>query len=271
MEKVDFSKSSFWVQIHNLPLSWLTPEVAMEIGESLEDVKKSVDISNMVGASIVHEGIVSVWPVSGSVAGSGTSAAADSKKIMELSREGVGRQSEKLEISKERFQHVNPKLPDIANAINVDYMSSNLLSGKERVKGNSGNLTASRTIGSRGKEISSVKGALQDIGDKVDPKCKSSSESLSIQEAIAYAPTQTESLVQQRWWPPSSQLYKVNVDGVVFKAQRESGVGVIIRDANGLVVAALSKKLHAPLGPLEVEAKAFEREMHKLYGSCYIH
>ena len=50
----------------------------------------------------------------------------------------------------------------------------------------------------------------------------------------------------------------MNVDGAVFKARKESGVGVIIRDANGLVVAALSKKFHAPLGPLEVEAKAFE-------------
>ena len=50
----------------------------------------------------------------------------------------------------------------------------------------------------------------------------------------------------------------MNVDGAIFKAQKESGVGVIIRDANGLVVAALSKKFHAPLGPLEVEAKAFE-------------
>ena len=35
-------------------------------------------------------------------------------------------------------------------------------------------------------------------------------------------------------------------------------MGAIIRDANGLVVAALSKKLRAPLSPLEVEAKVFE-------------
>ena len=58
---------------------------------------------------------------------------------------------------------------------------------------------------------------------------------------------QIESVVQQRWLPPSNQLYKVNVDGVVFKARRESGVGVIICDANGLVVVALSQKFHAPL------------------------
>ena len=44
----------------------------------------------------------------------------------------------------------------------------------------------------------------------------------------------------------------------MFKARNESGVGAIVRDANGMVVAALSKKIHAPLGLLEVEAKAFE-------------
>ena len=82
---------------------------------------------------------------------------------------------------------------------------------------------------------------------------------LEYQEATAAtAPTQIESLVQQRWLPPSNQLYKVNVYETVFKAQRESGMGMIICDANGLVVVVLSKKFYAPLGPLEVEAKAFE-------------
>ena len=33
---------------------------------------------------------------------------------------------------------------------------------------------------------------------------------------------------------------------------------MVIRDSNGLVVAALSKKINSPLGAPEVEAKAFE-------------
>ena len=65
-------------------------------------------------------------------------------------------------------------------------------------------------------------------------------------------------MVQQCWLPPSNQMYKVKVEGAFFKARRESEVGVIIRDANGLVMAALSKKFYATFGPLEVEAKAFE-------------
>ena len=51
------------------------------------------------------------------------------------------------------------------------------------------------------------------------------------------------------------------MDGVVFKEINESGVGVIVRDVDGLVVAALCKKIHAPLGPLEVEVKAFESSL----------
>ena len=59
------------------------------------------------------------------------------------------------------------------------------------------------------------------------------------------------------WSPPPGSLYKVNVDGV-FSAQKESGIGVIIRDEAGLVVAVMSKKVKASLGPLEIEAKTFE-------------
>ena len=50
----------------------------------------------------------------------------------------------------------------------------------------------------------------------------------------------------------------MNLDGVVFKAQKFVGIGVLIRDEQGRVVAALSQKLNAPLGALEVEAKAVE-------------
>jgi len=74
---------------------------------------------------------------------------------------------------------------------------------------------------------------------------------------------QSESRIQRTWLPPSNQLYKVNVDGAVFKERNESGVGVIIcDDVHGLVVAAMCKKFYAPLGHLEVEAKAFESGLH---------
>lgn len=60
------------------------------------------------------------------------------------------------------------------------------------------------------------------------------------------------------WTPLPAPLFKVNVDGVVFSTQGTVGISVIIRDKDGKVEAALSKKIIAPLGAMEVEAKAFE-------------
>lgn len=60
------------------------------------------------------------------------------------------------------------------------------------------------------------------------------------------------------WINPKPPQYKVNTDEAVFAQQQDSGVGAVIRDNEGRVVAALSKNLHYPLGPLEAEAKALE-------------
>ncbi|XP_075636819.1 uncharacterized protein LOC142609068 [Castanea sativa] len=63
---------------------------------------------------------------------------------------------------------------------------------------------------------------------------------------------------RQGWRPPSSNSFKVNVDGAVFSNQKATGVGVTIRDDRVRLEAAMSKKLHAPLGALKAEAKAFK-------------
>ena len=60
------------------------------------------------------------------------------------------------------------------------------------------------------------------------------------------------------WTPPPAPLFKVNVDSAVFSLQGVVGIGVLIRDEEGQVEAALSKKIMAPLGAVEAEAKAFE-------------
>ena len=61
-----------------------------------------------------------------------------------------------------------------------------------------------------------------------------------------------------RWVPPTFPWYKVNVDTAVFSHLGITGIGVIIRDHFGLVIAALSKRLPLPLAPLEAEAKALD-------------
>ena len=49
------------------------------------------------------------------------------------------------------------------------------------------------------------------------------------------------------------------MDRANFLKHKWSGIGVIARDDQGVVVAAMSKKLELPLRPLEIEAKAMEQ------------
>ena len=60
---------------------------------------------------------------------------------------------------------------------------------------------------------------------------------------------------KQVWSPPDASVFKVNVDEVVFAEQRKLGVGVVIRNCEGLFMGALSMKLNQHL---EVEAKTYE-------------
>ena len=56
-------------------------------------------------------------------------------------------------------------------------------------------------------------------------------------------------------------MLKINVDGALSKPNCSTGIGVVIRDDAGSIVAALGKHFHVPLGQLEVKAKAFEASL----------
>ena len=52
------------------------------------------------------------------------------------------------------------------------------------------------------------------------------------------------------------------MDAAVFSNTKAVGIGVVVRYHEGLVLAALSKRIPLPLGPLEAEAKAMEEAVY---------
>ena len=59
-----------------------------------------------------------------------------------------------------------------------------------------------------------------------------------------------------RWTSLQVGLVKIDFDGAVFSESNQFGVGVVIRDNNGAVLASCSEKIHQAYKPDEVEALA---------------
>ena len=51
-------------------------------------------------------------------------------------------------------------------------------------------------------------------------------------------------------------MVKINCDGATFRDQKISGVGVVIQDDSGMVLASMSKQLPQLYSALEVETMA---------------
>ena len=49
--------------------------------------------------------------------------------------------------------------------------------------------------------------------------------------------------VEARWKPPGAGLFKINFDGAVFEDRLLAGLGIVIRDEFGLIIAILSQKI----------------------------
>ena len=56
------------------------------------------------------------------------------------------------------------------------------------------------------------------------------------------------------WSSPQDGLVKINFDRAIFSESNQSGVGVVIRDNNGAVLASCSEKIHQAYKPDKVEA-----------------
>lgn len=65
--------------------------------------------------------------------------------------------------------------------------------------------------------------------------------------------------VRAKWSPPLGEMYKTNYDGAVFADSDEAGIGVIVRNDKGEVLAALFEKIPYPGSVVLVEILAARR------------
>ena len=88
-----------------------------------------------------------------------------------------------------------------------------------------------------------------------------------------HAPVSAPSTGRVTWIPPPENSLKINFDGALFKDINKAGLGVIIRDNQGQVLASLSEQVQLPCSDDLVEAIAAARAIalaHDLSLSNYI-
>ena len=76
------------------------------------------------------------------------------------------------------------------------------------------------------------------------------------------APTSATAAPKQpatAWTPPPIHGYKVNFDSALFEHEDNAGLGVVIRNQEGLVMASLSEVIPLPSTVIEVETLAARR------------
>ncbi|XP_075674754.1 uncharacterized protein LOC142643931 [Castanea sativa] len=64
---------------------------------------------------------------------------------------------------------------------------------------------------------------------------------------------------QKHWCPPPQDCFKTNYDRVMFDESDEVGLGVVIRNSEGQVMAAFSKKIRKPHSVVTLEFLAARR------------
>ena len=58
------------------------------------------------------------------------------------------------------------------------------------------------------------------------------------------------------WHPPQEGMYKANFDAALFDGLGMAGLGIVVRDSMGNIIAALSQKIRSPHSVEMAEALA---------------
>ena len=69
-------------------------------------------------------------------------------------------------------------------------------------------------------------------------------------------PEEPTSTLAIKWQPPSRHNFKINYDGAVFKETNEAGIGVVVRNKAGHIMALLVQKVRYPQSVESIEAWA---------------
>ena len=77
--------------------------------------------------------------------------------------------------------------------------------------------------------------------------------------------------MRQKWMPPGLGVYKLNFDGGIFEGSARAGSGVVVRDAEGMIIAALSQNIQLPSSVDLVEALAARRAILFAQELCLAH
>ena len=72
-----------------------------------------------------------------------------------------------------------------------------------------------------------------------------------------------------RWVPPGADWYKANYDVAIFDSLGYAGLGVVIRDSSGNVIAALSQKIGLLHSVDTAEALVALRALQYFVWDCY--
>ena len=79
---------------------------------------------------------------------------------------------------------------------------------------------------------------------------------LEFQRASLEPPLAKKSPTTVKWLPPPVGWLKVNFDGAIFKGKNVAGLGCIIRNDKGLVMAAFTQSIPLPTSVETVDGSA---------------